>query len=153
MLGLTHDAAEEAWYWPDIAAEIDGDGDCDSLKVQIEAEIEKRAKKAAAIVCNHVFCTILGYSNPRLALIAYCIAHGLGGLGEKSIQEWAKKLSVTKQALSKEVTWFRDVYSLEAMGSLKTDKARIKYRKVQNERYKKPINGHDKHFGFATRNS
>ena len=150
MLGLTHDAAEEAWYWPDIAAQIDGDGECDTFKAQIEAEIEKRSKRQAAIVCNHVFCTILGYSNPRLALIAYCIAHGLGGLGEQSVQEWAKKLGVTKQALSKEITWFRDVYNLEAMGSLKTNGARTKYRKVQNERYRNG-NGNkpSKHFGFT----
>jgi len=149
MLGLTNDAADQAYYWPDIAAIVDGDSDSDNLQAQVEEEIEKRARKAAAIVCNHIVCTILGYSNPRLALIAYAIAHGLGGLGEHSVREWASKLGVTKQDLSKEITWFRDVYNLEAMGALKTNHARNGYRKAQNERYKRKSNGDEKHFGFV----
>ncbi len=139
MLGHRRDAAEEAYYWPDIAAILDGDNDSEHFKVQIADEIEKRARRQAAQICNHVVCTILGYSNVRLALIAYAIAHGIGGLGENSIQEWAKRLGVTKQAISKEITWFRDVYRLEAMGALKTNGARTKYQKAQNDRYKHKI--------------
>jgi|SRR5271166_1462194 len=149
MTGITKDAASEAWYWPDMAAMIDGDGETEAIRIAMTAEIEKRARRQASAVCSHVICTILGYGNVRLALTAYCIAHNIGGLTQESIEQQAKRLGVTKQALSKEVTWFRDVYDIEAMGALKTNLAREHYRAAQKMRdTKKKPNETGKHFNF-----
>jgi hypothetical protein len=88
------------------------------------------------VVCNYIVCTILGYENTRLAIVAYAIAHGIAGMGERSVGQWASQLGVSKQALSKEVTWFRDTGECSiAFGALKTDAARTKYQTAQNERY------------------
>jgi hypothetical protein len=150
MLGFTKDASSRGYYWPDIAAILDGESEPERLREYIEAEIERRARKVATVATNHIVCTILGYSNPHLAMVAYAIAHGLGGLGEHSIREWAAIFGVSKQDLSKEVTVFRDVYDLEALGSLKTNQARNGYRKAQLERHKrKPKKEKDERFGFG----
>src|SRR5208282_4040204 len=126
-----------------------GESESEALKVMIAGEIEKRARSHASAVCAHIICTILGYSNVRLALTAYCIAHNIGGLSEESIEQQAKRLGVTKQALSKEVTRFRDVYDIEAMGALKTNLARTHYRDAQKRRNRKQEqNGTRKHFIF-----
>ena len=131
---------------------FDGDGESEALKVMIADRVQKLARSQASAVIGHVFCTVLGYSNVQLALIAFCIAHDIGGLNGESIETQARRLGVTKQALSKEVTWFRDVYDIEAaLGTLKTNLARDHYREAQKARKRKKTskNGNGKHFNFS----
>lgn len=135
MTGWTADVAEsnEASYCVDMAALIDGEPEISPLD---SAEIERRATEKAALAIAFILATILSHSNVRLAIRAYCIAHGLAGLSECTIEDQARELGVTKQALSKEVCWFRDVSGLrQSFGNLKTNEARNHYREAQLARY------------------
>jgi len=144
MLGYDRDAAElpEASYTVDYAGQIDKDGDeyrdadDEQIRAQIEFEIERRASQKAAQATSFVIHTILGYPNARLALIAFAFAHGLCGISQKTIEQWATELGVTKQALSKVITEFRDMNPGQpAFGALKSDRARDKYSEAQIKRH------------------
>jgi hypothetical protein len=78
-----------------------------------------------------VFTVLLQQDNPKIAIQAFLRAWGFTSIVDNSLESAGSELGVTKQAISKQVTFFRDMWKLRSLGPNKTDDAREIYREVQ----------------------
>jgi hypothetical protein len=126
-----------ASYWTDIASELDG-AERREFEEFVESHsdmFEDYGRKVAFEVIRYVFNDVAKRDHAAISLMAFYIALGFTSITVESLEKMGDRLGVTKQAVSKELTYFRDLYGVRALGSAKSEEARETYRDVQIERY------------------
>lgn len=154
VVGITKDAAESslASYRPDIAKDIDATKDellelgvpkevVDRLAKWHEERVHREAETEKASVIVKIVGEFLRKSNVKLcaAGLAYsadlALVYGMG-----SMDSWAKKHGVSRQAVSKVANFWRSELGLPGGCHMRDDKTREAYREAQltnHWRYKK----------------
>jgi hypothetical protein len=144
------DAAESfiSAYWPDVAARMEGieSKEFAELVQNYEKELETYGRIIAAETIRRAFLEIAKSDNPLLSMYAFFVAMGFNQIVPESLQKIGDKLDVTKQAVDKQVTFYRDLFAGRPLGSAKSEETRETLRDVQIDRYnqqpeKQPNNG------------
>jgi hypothetical protein len=147
------DAAESfiLAYWPDVAARMEGieSKEFAELVQNYEKELETYGRIIAAETIRRAFLEIAKSDNPLLSMYAFFVAMGFNQIVPESLQKIGDKLDVTKQAVDKQVTFYRDLFAGRPLGSAKSEETRETLREVQIDRYnqanqqteKQPNNG------------
>jgi hypothetical protein len=133
---ISQDAAESnlASYWQDQAELIDSNVERSEFMEfvsQYETQIEEYGRLIAQEAINRLFDKISKRDNQSLAADAVMIAFGFTNITSDSLEEIGEKHGVTKQAVSKELTFFRDLFRLRSLGAAKTESARESSREAQ----------------------
>ena len=128
-----------ASFWPDIASQMDGleRQEFEEFLVHHEDDIEEYGRKVAFEVIRFVLNDVCKRDHATISLTAFCIALGFTSITVESLERIGERLGVTKQAISKELTYFRDLYSVRSLGAAKSEEARKTYQAVQLDRYDK----------------
>src|ERR1700733_7440333 len=109
------DASESvlASYWENMAASIDNDIDrkiFEEIIHNYDKEFEQYGQLIAMELLNRILEPLIWRDNPVLSLDCLLIATGFTRLRPESMDKIAEKRGVTKQAVSKEVTFWRDKF-------------------------------------------
>jgi hypothetical protein len=155
------DAAESfvSAYWPDVAANMEGieSKEFADLVQNYEKELETYGRIIAAETIRRAFLEIAKSDNPLLSMYAFFVAMGFNQIVPESLQKIGDKLDVTKQAVDKQVTFYRDLFAGRPLGSAKSEETREALREVQIDRYnqqteRQPTNGISFNDFFGTGN-
>lgn len=126
-----------ASFWPDVAAGMDN---IERKEFEEFAEhhgdlFEEYGRQIAMEVIRRVFTDIAQRDHAQISIMAFFISMGFTSITVESLEEIGQRLGVTKQAVSKELTFFRDMNGVRPLGSAKSEQARGEYKRVQLERY------------------
>ena len=145
LIGITKDAAESslASYRPDMATAIDGIKD-ELLEIGIPKGIVERLSKwhqervnreseaAKASMIVKLVGVLIQASNVRISVAGLAYASDLAlvnGMG--TMDAWAKKHALSRQAVSKAANFWRRTLQLPGGGHMRDDKAREAYKTAQ----------------------
>jgi hypothetical protein len=140
LLSMDVSGSTLASYLHDVAAEMDDE--IERREVQEFAEnhgefLRNYSVALAVEVISLAFSRLddrsrqlddRGKSRARIATVGFMIATGLCGYGENTLAENAAELNCTKQALSKEVMYWRDLFGIRALGACRSDRVRQSLR-------------------------
>ncbi len=156
LIGISGDAADSKWACehPDVAKDIDTVVDelreigipasvCSSLASWHTRRVEMEAETAKASLIVKFAGIFLNGSNVRLVAAGLAYAGDLAlvyGMG--SMDSWAKKHGLSRQAVSKVANFWRRELGLTGGSHMRDDKTREAYRKAQtNNHWRKKTYG------------
>jgi hypothetical protein len=135
------DAAESnlASYWHDAAAQMDSNIEAEAILEFVqehEAELEAYGRQIACEVIRAVFLDVAARNNPEVSLTAFFVAMGFNSITCETLESIGSRYGMTKQAVSKELQYFRDKFGARILGASKSATARRISKAAQLRHYK-----------------
>jgi len=147
------DAAESslASYWHDAASAMDSQIEAEAIREFVEhhePELEDYGRRIACEVIRMVFTDVASRNNPAVSLTAFFVAMGFNSVTTETLETIGEKFGLTKQAVSKELQYFRDKFGSPRLGASKSEETREISRRAQNEYYERNTAEDTNGFGF-----
>jgi hypothetical protein len=126
-------------YWANVSKSLTGieQEELNEFLDRYDKELEGYGWLVAVEALGRILSQIMERDHQMIAMAAFLHAWGFSQITVESMEKNGHKLGVTKQAVSKEVTYWRDLFKSRALGTAKSEEARQTYREVQCERYEK----------------
>jgi hypothetical protein len=120
-------------YWEDAASKMDENEAAEFLSFveHYDKELTEYMMRGMAEGLRYALVKIWERDNQALAIKAFFIAAGFTSVVAETLDQVADNLGITKQAVSKEVTFFRDLCGFRALGAAKSEQAREACREGQ----------------------